>query len=147
MRTQAGGKIAEPTWYEAALSVIPPRAYPVLAIGLAWLGWSWAASALWRRTGAAGVAAGTLLVFLGAGLGTALLWQSERNANDAIVLEQTDARREPSDRAPLASALAPGSRVRVVSEQGEWIFATLPDGQKSWLKAGALERIIPLSHQ
>ena len=143
VRDQSGGRVAEPTWYEAALSVVPPRATPWIAIGLACLGWLWAGAALWRRTGAAGVVGGTLLVLLGAGFGAAQMWQAERRADDAIVLEQSDARREPADRATLAEALAPGSRVRVISEQGEWTFAKLPGGQTGWLKAVVLERIVP----
>jgi hypothetical protein len=63
------------------------------------------------------------------------------------VLEKTDARREPADRASLSEALGAGSRVRILSEQGEWTFAALPGGQKGWLKAGAIERIIPPKHR
>ena len=147
VREQANGRIAEPTWYDAALSIVPRRATPWIAIGFAWLGWLWAGAALWRRTGAAGVVGGTLLVLMGAGFGAAQMWQAEQRANDAIVLEQCDARREPADRATLAEALPPSSRVRVISEQGEWIFVKLPGGQKGWMKSGALERIVPPNHR
>lgn len=147
VREQSHGRVAEPTWYEAAFSIVPSRATPWIAIGVAWLGWLWAGAALWRKTGIAGVVGGTLLVLMGAGFGVAQIWQSEQRANDVIVMEQCDARREPADRATLAEALGPGSRVRVISEQGEWIFVELPGGQKGWLKAGTLERIVPLNHR
>ena len=147
VREQANGRVAEPTWYETGFSIVPPGATLWLAVGVAWIGWLWAGTSLWRRTGAAGVIGGTLLVLMGAGFGAAQIWQSELRTNDAIVLEQSDARREPSDRATLAEALGPGSRVRVISEQGEWIFTKLPGGQKGWLKSGTIERIVPSNHR
>ena len=88
-----------------------------------------------------------MLGVMGAGYGAAQLWDSEQRANDAIVLEQADARREPADRAPLAEALGPGSRVRIISEQGEWTYVRLPSAQKGWLKTGAVERIIPQKYR
>ncbi len=147
VRERSAGKVGELVWYERVLGAVSSRVAPWLAIGAAWLGWLWAGSALWRRAGAAGVAGGVMLVVLGAIYGAAQLWDSEQRANDAIVLEQTDARREPADRAPLAEALGPGSRVRIISEQGEWTFVRLPSAQKGWLKTGAVERVIPPKHR
>jgi tetratricopeptide (TPR) repeat protein len=147
VREQSGGRVAEPQWYETAIGVIPARLSPWLAIGLAWCGWAWAGSAIIRRTGIAGVIGGTLLVLMGAGYGMALLWDGEVRANDAIVLDKVDARREPADRAALADSLGAGSEVRVLSEQGEWTFALLPSGQKGWLKSGSIDLIIPSKHR
>ncbi len=147
VREQVGGRVAEAAWYEVVLDAASPRVAAGLAIGVAWLGWLWAGAALWRRSGAAGVVGGAMLVLLAAAYGVGQLWLGEQRANDAIVLEKVDARREPADRASLAESLGAGSRVRIVSEQGEWTFVSLPAGQKGWVKAGTLERVIPLKRR
>lgn len=143
VRDQSGGRAPEPRWYESALGVLSPRVAPWFAIGVAWLGWLWAGAAILRRWGAGGVVGGTFLVLLGAAFGAGLIWNGEQRANDAVVIEKTDARREPADRASLSEALGAGGRVRILSEQGEWTFVGLPGGQKGWLKSAAVERIIP----
>ena len=147
VRDQVGGRVAEPFWYEIVLDAPTSRVGLGLAVGVAWLGWLWAGAALWRRSGAAGVVGGMLLVVLGAAYGTGQLWRNEQRSNDAIVIQKSDARREPADRAPLAESLGAGSRVRILSEQGEWTFVMLPAGQKGWLKANAIERVIPLKQR
>ena len=147
VRDQAGGRVAEPLWYEIVLDAPTSRVGLGLAVGVAWLGWLWAGAALWRRSGAAGVVGGMLLVVLGAAYGTGQLWRNEQRSNDAIVIQKSDAHREPADRAPLAESLGAGSRVRIFSEQGEWTFVMLPAGQKGWLKANAIERVIPLKQR
>ena len=147
VRDQAGGRVAEPFWYEIVLDAPTSRVGLWLAVGAAWLGWLWAGAALWRRSGAAGVVGGMLLVVLGAAYGAGQLWRNEQRGNDAIVIEKSDARREPADRANMAESLGAGSRVRILSEQGEWTFAMLPGGQKGWLKANAIERVIPLKRR
>ena len=147
VRDQTGARVAEPLWYEVVLDAPTSRVGMGLAVGVAGLGWLWAGAALWRRFGAAGVVGGVLLVGLGAAYGAGQLWRNEQRANDAIVIEKSDARREPADRAGLAESLGAGSRVRILSEQGEWTFVMLPGGQKGWLKANAIERVIPLKQR
>ena len=147
VRDQTGGRVAEPLWYEVVLDAPTSYVGLGLAVGVAWFGWLWAGAALWRRSGAAGVVGGMLLVVLGTAYGAGQLWRNEQRGNDAIVIQKSDARREPADRATLAESLGAGSRVRILSEQGEWTFAMLPGGQKGWLKANAIERVIPLKQR
>ncbi len=147
VREKSGAKIPTPAWYEVALDAVPSTVAPWLAISLAWLGWLWAGAALLRRSGAAGIVGGSLLVVIAATYGGALLWHGERRALDAIVLEQSDARREPADRATLTEAVAEGSKVSVVSEHGAWTFARLPGGQTGWLKSSAVELVKPTPAQ
>ena len=147
VREKSGAKTPVPAWYEVALDAVPTAAAPWLAIGVAWLGWLWAGASLLRRSGAGGVIGGSLLVLIAAGYGGVLLWQAERRALDAIVLEAGDAHREPADRAPLTETLPAGSKVSIVSEHGAWTFARLPGGQSGWLKSSALERVKPTANR
>jgi tetratricopeptide (TPR) repeat protein len=147
VRESAGAKYPSPSWMEAVFSLVPPRIAPWLAIGVAWIGWLWAGSAVVRRTGAAGVAGGAMLVVLGTVYGIGAFWNVELRQRDAVVLLKSDARREPSDRGVLAEELGEGSKIRIISEQGEWSYVALPGGEKGWIKSSAFERIIPLAHQ
>lgn len=68
----------------------------------------------------------------------------ERDRTLAIVTtKEIEAHLAPAKSAGLAGVLPAGSRVRVLSERGPWIFCELPGERRGWLEAGSIERIAP----
>lgn len=52
-----------------------------------------------------------------------------------------EARLATADNASSILALPAGSEIKVLSERGEWIYAALPNGQRGWIPAKAVERV------
>jgi tetratricopeptide (TPR) repeat protein len=70
------------------------------------------------------------------------LWIGARDQALAIIIvPQTEARLAPAASAGVAEALTAGSRVRVLSERGEWIYCELPGAGRGWIPHDALERL------
>ena len=67
-----------------------------------------------------------------------------KNAGCAIVLRApARALSSPANDSQLIASLPLGSEVRVLSEQGAWVYAQVPDGSRGWLPAGDVEKITP----
>ena len=85
---------------------------------------------------------GALLGLLLGGCAAAGLWSLHRDADLAVITQpQVDARAQPADRSPLAAQLSVATRVRVLSELGEWSQCELPNQSRGWIPANALEKI------
>jgi tetratricopeptide (TPR) repeat protein len=141
VRSRAGSRVAEPGWRESVLAAAPRRVAPWLAMGSAWAGCAWGAIAFARRR-IIGLFGGGVLLALGATYAAGLFWMEERLAQAAIIVAaKAEARNEPADRATIAETLPAGSRVRVVSEHGAWVFCELPSGGRGWIPSQAAERI------
>jgi tetratricopeptide (TPR) repeat protein len=52
-----------------------------------------------------------------------------------------EARLATADNASSILALPAGSEIKVLSERGEWIYAALPNDQRGWIPAKAVERV------
>lgn len=52
-----------------------------------------------------------------------------------------EARLATADNASSVLTLPPGSEIRVLSERGDWVYAALPNEQRGWIPARALERV------
>jgi tetratricopeptide (TPR) repeat protein len=60
----------------------------------------------------------------------------------AIVTGQNVAARiATADSAPTVLALPAGSAIKVLSERGDWLYAALPNDQRGWIPASAVERV------
>lgn len=90
-------------------------------------------SGLWLAT-----VAGLLVFGYAAG---ALWWRGQERSLAIVVEKETTARLAPADSAGLAESLPAGSRVRVLSERGEWIYCALPGAGRGWIPQQALERV------
>ena len=75
------------------------------------------------------------------------IWWLDDGAKDptrAIVLaDSARALYAPADNSTVLASLPAGSAVRVLSAQGDWVYARLPDGSPAWLAATDVERVIP----
>jgi len=60
----------------------------------------------------------------------------------AIVTGQNvAARNATADSAQTVLALPAGSAIKVLSERGDWLYAALPNDQRGWIPASAVERV------
>ena len=75
---------------------------------------------------------------------TALWLGAKDQALAIITARQTEARLAPAESAGVAEALPAGSRVRVLSERGEWVYCELPGAGRGWVPQKAIERVRPL---
>ncbi len=145
LRQKSGARADERPWLERGLGFLPPPFATWLAVLVAWGGFAWGGAALWRRTGAGGVVGGALLVLLGAAYGGGLAWWRSVQAREAIVVvEKAEIKSEPATEAVAqgAGTLNAGTRVRIVSSVGAWIYCELPADAHGWLPAKALERVL-----
>lgn len=143
LREQTGARIFPPSWRD---HVVPPLATDVCAVIGASAGWLalFCVIAIIARRGAISPNVWllfALFVVLAAYAGFAV-WHDAQNASLAVITaRQAEARLAPVDRAARAETLPAGSRVRIVSERGDWVYCALPGGGLGWLPASALEKV------
>lgn len=145
VRDKSGARVALPPWQEKAWRYVTQPAATWLLIGEAWLGFALIGAAVLRQRRSRGLlVGGVLLLVLGAGGLAALHFTRAELANLAVVVaDRADARTEPADKSSLAEALPAGSRVQIVSEQGEWTYCMLPGEGRGWFRSATVERILP----
>jgi hypothetical protein len=143
-RNKTAAKIGDAEWMEKAGRFIAQPLATWLLIGEAWLGFALIAAAVFGRKSRAGLIFGALLVVLGGGGIPALAYaRGELKRVAVVTATRSEARTEPADRATIAETLTPGSRVRVISDQGDWSYCILPAGNRGWLPAKTIARIVP----
>ena len=60
-----------------------------------------------------------------------------------VVAASAPALYAPADNSKVVTNLTAGGEVRVLSDQGAWVYALLADGTRAWLAADKIERIVP----
>jgi tetratricopeptide (TPR) repeat protein len=142
-REKSGARVPAPTPLEHAILPWPSENYAILASITAWLAiFSGAAMWLYRKSDHLGLWATMLCSLCVAGYCGLALWQDAQEQDLGIVTaKESVARLEPADRAATAETLPAGSRVRVLSEHGDWIYCELPSGIRGWLSAASMERV------
>jgi tetratricopeptide (TPR) repeat protein len=142
VRNKANARVKDEPWVEQALRYVAQPAAAWLLIGEAWLGLALVTFALLRRRSRVALALGIVLVILGIGGIGALHIARTELARVAIAVAPLDARTEPADRAALAENLGAGSRVQVLSVQGDWTYCVLPAGGRGWVPTKSIEPIV-----
>src|SRR5688572_1475186 len=134
VRGKTGARVADEEWKEKAWRYVAQPAAIWITIATAWLGLFIIGAAVLRKKSRWFLAGGVFVFLLGAGSAGALHFGQGELAKVAIVVaERSDARTEPADRAALAESLPAGSRIQIISAQGEWTYCTLPSGARGWL--------------
>ena len=54
---------------------------------------------------------------------------------------KVEARLATADNAKSVLSLPPGSQIKILSERGDWIYATLPNDLRGWIPANTTERV------
>jgi tetratricopeptide (TPR) repeat protein len=143
LRDQSVAKVPVETWRQRAFGALTLNGWAIAAAGLGWILvlFVFVPMITARRRTAVGIFASilTLFAFAYAVVG---VWFTSRDLNAAIVIvNQTDARRAPADRADLADVLPLGSKVMWLSERSGWVECELPDGSRGWVPAESVERV------
>ncbi len=141
VREQSGAHIAEMTWIDRLFPRVSADVYAVLG-AIAVTALVAFLVLMFARGIGAGLWLGCIASLLLAGYAGTALWRDARDSSLAVIVgDKVEARLAPADRAGVAESLPPGSRVRIRSERGEWIYCDLPGKGLGWLPSGALEKI------
>ena len=134
LREQTGAKAAPLRWWEYVYPPVSGNVFAVVAIVAFWFG---IFALIYRR-----YFGWATFAFLLAGYAGVGVWRADRESDVAIItVKETSAKMAPADRAALAEPLPAGSRVRVLSERGEWIYCALPGGGRGWIAEPQLEKV------
>jgi tetratricopeptide (TPR) repeat protein len=132
-------------WIERYVAMGTPGQYTVLAAVAFWsvlFGATWLFFSPRRSGGRIALIACTAAV---CGLSIFALYTLENGPQGralAIVIGQDiEARLATADNASSVLALPAGSEIKVLSERGDWIYAALPNAQRGWIPAKAVERV------
>ena len=139
LRGQTGAKLIDAPLIERACRKVRENVWTVLAAVAAW-GCVFSIALLCmsgRRLWLTALASVLLAVI--AGYGVFAHWKDR--ALGIVTAKEAEARLAPVESAGLADVLAAGSRVRVLSERGAWIYCELPNQRRGWLAATAVERV------
>ncbi len=138
LREQTGAKTGERRWWEYAYPAMPGSVFAVVGVVAFWGGVFAVAGVIFRRRFFGwGAFAFVLAVYAAVGV-----WRADQETAVAIITgKETSAKLAPADRAGLAETLPLGSRVRVLSERGEWIYCALPGGGRGWIAETHLEKM------
>lgn len=143
LRDQTNAKLPAANWSDAACGALSLDAWTLLA---AIAGWSAifclvVPLIIGRAAPPAVVFVGVMSLFVTAAA-AAGIWHGARDRDVAVIIaRQAEARLAPADRAALADVLPTGSRVRIRSERGPWIYCELPGRGLGWVPAAAVERV------
>ncbi len=145
LRKQTGAKQRAAVWQDTVFVGQALNAWTVVAAGAGWFAVFGLVMILTsRHAEKTGLWLATLACLLLCAYGVGMLWwRGQERALAVVVAGQTEARLAPADSAALAEALPAGSRVRVLSERGEWIYCALPGAGRGWIPRQAMERVRP----
>jgi tetratricopeptide (TPR) repeat protein len=142
-REQSGARTAQGEWYDVFFPVWRPDVFAWAAVAAGWLlVFSLAYRRMARTRGSGSVGLAFLAIFV-AGYAGAGLWYTGRDQSSAIVVSSKEAvaRVGPAEQSSVATTLPPGSRVRVLSERGEWVYCELPSASRAWLPAADVQLV------
>ena len=63
------------------------------------------------------------------------------NALAVVTGKDVEARLATADNAKSVLVLPAGSKIKILSERGDWIYAALPNDQRGWIPASSAERV------
>jgi tetratricopeptide (TPR) repeat protein len=147
VRGQTGAKLVSESSLDRLVLPWSPNAYVICATVAVWLAVFLVAGMLlygWFESLAAWSGLFCALA-IGAYSGFALSQDGARRSLAVVVEKEATARLEAFDRSGVSEVLSAGSRVRVLSERGPWIYCELPGDRRGWLPAATLEKLIPAS--
>ncbi len=137
-----GGKPAVPTGTGGLVTALPwvTAAAGWLAVAGLILAWSG------RRARVAGfLLLGTGLLAAAAGAGA--VWFLDDGAGNparaVVVADSVPALYAPAENSKVVTTLTAGGEVRVLSDQGTWVYVLLADGTRTWVASNQIERVVP----
>jgi tetratricopeptide (TPR) repeat protein len=133
------------TQIERYASLATTKQYTIAAATGLWLALFLVTHWYFSRRRSAGRIALIALSLLVTGIsifGIVTLENGIRGENLAVVTsKETEARLATADNAKSILVLPAGSEIKLLSERGGWIYAMLPNEQRGWIAATAVERV------
>ena len=84
---------------------------------------------------------------LAAAAGVAASWPLDDSAGNAtravVITENAPALYAPADNSKVVTNLTAGGEVRILSDQGAWVYVRLGDGTLAWIASSKIERLVP----
>lgn len=142
-RDQTGAKIFPRNWRDRILADLSPTTYARVAAVAGWIALI-ALAAILLKAQPDNQAPWLMLVCCTVVFAYAIfaVRHLDRDRALAIVTEKSaEARFAPADNSTLAATLPTGSRVRILEQSGEWTYCELPDKDRAWISAAAIQRI------
>lgn len=145
LRERSGAKLPVLSWSEKIFASQSLIVWTVAATAAAWMSiFAVAYLATSARPDKAGLWFLLLVGVAGLAVAGAGVRQGMKDLSLGIITaKKTEARLAPAESAGVAEALPEGSRVRVLSERGAWIYGELPGALRGWIPRAALERVRP----
>jgi len=143
LRNQTGARLPAPSWEQYIFTGLSRDAWAMVAVVAGWMTvFGLAALATSRRSGTAGLWLATIGAAVVGAYAGGVLWLSAQERGTAIVVANSvEARLAPADSAGLADSLPAGSRVRVLSERGDWVYCELPGQSRGWVPQNTIEKV------
>ncbi|MHA3773268.1 hypothetical protein ACXR0O_17180 [Verrucomicrobiota bacterium sgz303538] len=142
LRERTNARVEPRRWYDMLFPAWNGDVFTIICAVAGWVAIFCFASlvaAKSRRSGLVWLGVAFVCVALYAGAG---IWRSAHDQSLAIITaKEAVARLAPAEQGAIATTLPAGSRVRVLSERGDWIYCELPGEGLGWLPAGSLERV------
>lgn len=144
VRDENAARFATPHPAERLFPRLSPHAWTIATSIAAWLSIFLVTAlatghrhpAVWLAT----VAAILLCAYSATGL---RLHHSNRNLGVVVATDKTEARSSPANTAKVTEALPAASEVSILLTRGRWIYCLLPDGDRAWLPADSVVRVVP----
>jgi len=144
-RDEARALEMAPTKVERLLSFATPNQYAVTAAIAFWICAFSIAALIFRprrRRSLIALSILSLSIFVVAILGA---WQLSRGRNGdgwaIVTADNVDARLATADNANRVLTLPAGSEVQILSQRGDWIYATLPNSLRGWMPSKSAEQV------
>ncbi len=112
-------------------------AFFCLLLGIAVIGAEMVSLSQWKQWVVIGI-----LAFLALGQGVMWVSKSKDTLKAAVILEDAQARFEPSDQATQHFYLFAGEKIFVVKIEGAWAKIERLDGKLGWVQASSFEKIL-----
>jgi tetratricopeptide (TPR) repeat protein len=130
---------------ERYLRLATTNQYAVSAAIAFWLGaFSIAVLICARRRSGRAIALSVLSLSIFVLLVAAIGWLengSKGHALGVVTANGVEARVATADTANAVLALPPGSEVKIVSQRGDWVYATLPNNLRGWVPTKSIARV------
>lgn len=145
VREKTGAKFSERVWEEKVFGWEGERTWFLWLVGAGWglvvlLAMWWLGRREGKGFGWMGLGAMICgMICLGAGYG--YWWTSQWREMAVIVSGTGEARLAPAESAGLVESLPAGSRVKILSERGEWVYCGLSGERRGWVASKGVERI------
>jgi len=141
VREQTGAQIGRRTWLDDVTAPIDVNGFTLAAAAAAWV-IVFAIAAMWWLPNRPLLWTVVIAGFLVLGCAGAGIATFERDKSLAIVTDkQAEARLEPLDNSGVAETLPSGSRVKILSDRGPWLYCSLPDDARGWVPSKSVEKI------